>query len=175
MATVTGKTHYFGAEHPPPRHDCRIADVGTAAQPARRAMISPSRPTDALDRRPIVLLVEDDEAVRQVAVLILDLLGYAVVEFAEAEAARDYLAGGAEVSVLFTDVRLPGAMNGTDLALESRLLRPDLPILLTTGNVGDIAPHFLRRLPGTEVLLKPYGRARLERMLAAAIARRPAR
>jgi CheY-like chemotaxis protein len=134
-----------------------------------------TKPTEAPARGEIVLLVEDDEAVRQVAVLILDLLGYEVVEFAEATAARDYLAGDGPVSVLFSDIRLPGSMIGTDLALEARRLRPDLPILLTTGNAGDLTPHVLRRLPGVEVLLKPYGRARLQRMLAAAIARRPVR
>lgn len=134
-------------------------------------MTSPDT-SNAPDRRAIVLLVEDDDAVRQVAVLILDLLGYATVEFAAAAPARDYLASGGEAAVLFTDIRLPGGMSGIELALEVRQIRPGLPVLLTTGNVADVPSNALRRLPGTEVLLKPYGRARLQRMLAAAIARR---
>jgi CheY-like chemotaxis protein len=137
--------------------------------------MSPPDKSVVRDRREVVLLVEDEAAVREVAMLILDMLGYDVIEFGEATAARDLLAGDTQVSVLFTDIRMAGPMNGTDLALEARRLRPDLPILLTTGNTGDIAPHVLRRLPGVEVLTKPYGRARLQRILAAAIARRPAR
>ncbi len=121
--------------------------------------------------REVVLLVEDNEAVRQVAVLLLDLLGYTTVEFAAAAPAREYLAADGEAVVLFTDIRMPDGMSGVDLALEARRLRPDLPILLTTGNISDVPASALRRLPGTEVLLKPYGRNRLQRMLTAAIAR----
>lgn len=123
------------------------------------------------DRAANVVLVEDDPAVRQVAAMILDFLGYGVVEFDDPSAALTYLAQDATVALLFTDVRLPGEMCGTSLALEARRLRPDLAILLTTGNISEVAPHVMRRLPGAEMLLKPYGRSRLQRMVASATAR----
>ncbi len=150
-----------------------------AACEAGAAATKPSCPADdvaeerSIDpaRRETVVLVEDDAAVRQVAAMILDLLGYRVVEFSSAAPALGYLSTGPSVALLFTDIRLPGDMCGTDLALEVRRLRPDLPILLTTGNVSDVAPHVLRRLPGTEILLKPYGRSRLQRLVTASLVR----
>ncbi len=158
-------------------HDLRPGAPAPDGQPSNPSAKVPPDPMTGTDvsaeagRGASVVLVEDDPAVRQVAAMILDFLGYRVVEFDDSSSALAYLAQDATVALLFTDIRLPGKMRGTDLAIEARRLRPDLPILLTTGNISEVAPHVMRRLPGAEMLLKPYGRSRLQRMVASAIAR----
>jgi PAS domain S-box-containing protein len=117
-----------------------------------------------------VLVVEDDPAVRAVAVAFLGRLGYRVLEAADAESALRLLRGDAEVDLLFTDLVLPG-MDGIALASEARLQRPSLAVLYVTGFASG---SLIQRLPPGEaanVLSKPYRReelaAKVHRALAA--------
>jgi len=79
-----------------------------------------------------VLLVDDDEAVRSTTAMILQTMGYAVLESATGRAALDLLAADPTIGVLLTDVVMPG-MNGAELARHARAARPDLPVVFCSG------------------------------------------
>ncbi len=113
----------------------------------------------------VVLLVEDDEGVRAFAKSALEGLGYQVL------AGRDGLEGLAllrqapRVDVLFTDVVLPGGMNGRRLADEAVALRPRLPVLYTTGYTRNAIVHDGRLDPDVQLISKPYTQGVLARAL----------
>src|SRR5690348_133116 len=86
-----------------------------------------------------VLVVEDDDLVREATVGNVTDLGHRVLEAADADAALQMLDGGIVVDVLFTDVRLPGK-NGEQLAREARQRRPTLKVILTSGAPPPDAP-----------------------------------
>jgi CheY-like chemotaxis protein len=81
-----------------------------------------------------VLVVEDEPTVRSLAVDILSDAGFVTVEAANATQALDVLANSEqEIDVLFTDVRMPGAMNGMELARVAKRERPRLHVIITSG------------------------------------------
>ena len=83
--------------------------------------------------RESVLVVEDDDAVRAYAIEALQELGYSVVEASRGKAALDILNGTPHLDLLLTDVVMPGALNGRELADEAVKRRPDLKVLFMTG------------------------------------------
>ena len=90
-----------------------------------------------------VLIVEDDAEVRSLVATLLEDEQLNVIECESAEAALAImLIGGREVAMILADVRLPGAMDGVDLAWEVKLRWPLLPVILTSGfpceRVGDL-------------------------------------
>jgi CheY-like chemotaxis protein len=104
-----------------------------------------------------VLLVEDETLISNLVAEWLDERGFAVKELASGDAALAYLNGGGAADVLFTDVNLPGGMDGAELAKRARALRPDLPIVYasgryTSGDVGGLVPRSV-------FIAKPYDRA----------------
>ena len=101
-----------------------------------------------------VLLVEDDDEVASTVAEMLAKLGYAVTRTASAEEALGSLNGGLTIDVVFSDVMMPGGMNGVDLARVLRAHRQDLPILLTSANVD--AANALATELGVQILRKPY-------------------
>ena len=135
----------------------RAAGVAAGARPCETGLAKGGGAT--------VLLVEDNDQVREFAESLLAELDYRVVSASSAEAALEALAGR-EVDVLFTDVMMPG-MSGIELAERARAMRPDLPVLLASGYSEEMAGR-----GGTfETLAKPYGAATLGTALAAAKAR----
>ena len=83
-------------------------------------------------------------------------LGYDVLEAADAQAALDTLEGSATVDLLFTDIVMPGSMNGRELAAKARLKRPQLKVLFTSGFPGT-PPLDATGSENQDVLLgKPY-------------------
>jgi two-component system NtrC family sensor kinase len=112
-----------------------------------------------------VLLVEDNDAVAEVCRSYLDQLGFAVEHAATARQALVVLAGDKPIELMFSDILMPGEVNGVELAREARRLRPNLPVVLTTG-YSSSADAALRE--GFFVLRKPYDLAGLGRMLSAA-------
>jgi signal transduction histidine kinase/ActR/RegA family two-component response regulator len=80
-----------------------------------------------------VLVVEDDDEVAALVSEMLDHLGYEVIRVANATAALGVLSNGRHVDVVFSDIMMPGNMNGIDLAREIRKRRADLPVLLTSA------------------------------------------
>jgi CheY-like chemotaxis protein len=108
-----------------------------------------------------VLVVEDDEEVLSAALEGLQDLGYRVVPATNAAQALDILRGDTPVEILFSDIVMPGGMNGVQLAVEARRLRPSIKVLLTSG-YADTVLRQADGLPGDlQVLGKPYRRAEL--------------
>jgi CheY-like chemotaxis protein len=97
-----------------------------------------------------VLVVDDDEAVREVTASILGDLGYEVVEAGSGGAALELLDRDERIELLLLDFAMPG-MNGAEVAREARLRRPQLPILFITGYADTTAlpqaPHGILRKP----------------------------
>jgi len=99
-----------------------------------------------------VLLVEDNDEVATFVAQMLSQLGYEVMRAETAHAALGTLADDRNIDIVFTDIIMPGAMNGIELLNEIRLRRPTLPVLLTSGYAG--APQ--QSDPDYEILRKPY-------------------
>ena len=110
-----------------------------------------------------VLVVEDDEMVRDFVSDQLSALGYVVLSAANGPEALDVLAGSEDIALLFTDVIMPGGLNGSQLASLARAQRPALKVLFTSGYT-ERAAVFTEKLPeGAELLSKPYRSEELAR------------
>ncbi len=124
------------------------------------------------DAAELVLLVEDDADVRGYSAELVRELGYRVLEAGTGAAALLLLQRHPTVRLLFTDVGLPGGMNGRQLAEAAQALRPDLPVLFTTGYARNAIVHGGRLDPGVQLITKPYDRqalaARLREVLDSA-------
>jgi len=107
-----------------------------------------------------ILVVEDDEMVRDYAQAVLEVLGYEPLAVGDGAAALQVLDEESDIRLLLTDIGLPGGMNGTMLAAEVRRRKPDLPVLFTSGSV-DSAGRSERLPEGEAVIAKPYRKAEL--------------
>jgi len=103
-----------------------------------------------------VLVVEDDPAVRMLVAEILGELGYGAIEVSDSRAALPVLTGPQRIDLLITDVGLPGAMNGRQLAEEARRLRPGLKTLFITAYAEGAASRGRFLEPGMELVPKPF-------------------
>ena len=116
-----------------------------------------------------ILVVEDDAFVRRYVTAQLQNLGYRTLEAANAAEALAIVDSGASFDLLFTDVIMPGAMNGRQLADEVMRRRSALKVLFTSGYTENALME-RGRLPDTVLLLaKPYRKSELARMLRQAI------
>ncbi len=113
-----------------------------------------------------VLLVEDNTDVAEVGAGYLRQLGYRVRNVANAQAALASLRMDADVDLVFTDILMPGGMNGVELAREIGARFPDIPVLLTTGYSAS-AQEAVRQ--GLVLLQKPYDLDSLKRHIHEAI------
>jgi PAS domain S-box-containing protein len=111
--------------------------------------------------RETILVVEDDADVRSYSCDTLRELGYSVLEAETARSALQLLDNHPEICLLFTDVGLPGGMNGRQLVQEARSRRPDLRVLFTTGYARNAIVHDGRLDPGVELITKPFSQAAL--------------
>lgn len=107
----------------------------------------------SLDNRSVVLLVEDDMLVRMIVAEVLADAGFAVIECASAEQALAALQTRPDVQVLFTDVNMPGALDGLALA---RIVHQQWPAVGIAIGSGRIRPGPGEIPPGTRFLAKPY-------------------
>jgi DNA-binding response OmpR family regulator len=112
----------------------------------------------------MILVVEDEPNVRDSTAGMLEELGYAVLTAADGHAALRLLADRSEIRLLFTDVGLPGGLNGRQLADAAREARPDLLVLYTTRNA---IVHNGMLDPGVELMVKPFTYAALAAKLRA--------
>lgn len=83
-----------------------------------------------------VLVVEDDPVLRSLATEVFEMEGFAVQSFATADAAWAWLDDGTPPDLLFTDVRMPGRLDGLALARQVRQRFAQLPILVSSGYTG---------------------------------------
>lgn len=111
---------------------------------------------EAFGQGEAVLVVEDNSDVRQVAVSTLKSLGFTVTETETADAAADLLRNTCDFKLVLSDVRMPGKLNGADLAGLIRKKYPDVRVLLTTGYVEDA-----ELIEEVDLLYKPYRAADL--------------
>ena len=119
-----------------------------------------------------VLLVEDNPSLRQVAITNLTRLGYRILVAANADEALALIDGGAQPDLLFTDVVMPGSLDGLGLAQEAVKRRPGLKVLLTSGFTERGAGGGSRPIPWP-LLSKPYRNAELAQALRNALAGTP--
>lgn len=105
-----------------------------------------------------ILLVEDDPLVRQHVSGQLKTLGYQVIVCSNAQDALDVVMQLPDIDLLFTDIVMPGAMNGRQLADATRKLRPGIKILFTSGYTENAIVHHGRLDRGVHLLNKPYRR-----------------
>lgn len=117
--------------------------------------ISASRGTE------VILLVEDNELVREHSYNLLVDLGYQVLEAGDGEEALAVLRRHPEVQLLFTDIIMPGGMNGRELADAAREMRPDLKVLFTSGYTENVIVQEGKLISGLHLLSKPYQRREL--------------
>jgi CheY-like chemotaxis protein len=101
-----------------------------------------------------VLLVEDEILISNLVAGELSEHGFAVHEVTTATDALRYINGGGDVDVMFTDVNLPGGIDGTELAIRVRAMRPELPIVYASGRYG--AGGLGQMVSRSVFLPKPY-------------------
>jgi CheY-like chemotaxis protein len=141
------------------------ADAGIG--PAHDA--APQDAEDMAGSKPCVLVVEDNDDVRELAESVLDMAGYAVRAAASGEQALALLREGTRVDLLFTDVIMPGGMNGLQLVDEARRLRPRLPVLVTTGYMDELPGQGREHGQRLDILAKPYKHGDLLERVEAAL------
>jgi PAS domain S-box-containing protein len=117
----------------------------------------------------VVLVVEDDTLVRKYVVTQIESLGYSTLEAGNATEALNVIGTAATIDLLFTDVIMPGPMNGRQLANEALKRRPSLRTLYTSGYTENAIVHHGRLDSGVLLLAKPYRKSDLARMMRMAL------
>ncbi|WP_456622305.1 PAS domain S-box protein [Bradyrhizobium sp. P5_C12] len=112
-----------------------------------------------------ILVVEDDRLVRDYVLAQLHSLGYVTLQAANAAEALAIVAAGKRFDLLFTDVIMPGRMNGRQLADELLKTRPDLRVVYTSGYTENAIIHHGRLDSGVLLLAKPYRKSDLARII----------
>jgi PAS domain S-box-containing protein len=128
--------------------------IGAPPGPAEPA--SKAGEVAASGRGESILVVEDQEMVREFTVAALEGSGYRVLSAGDGPSGLALLDGGAEVALLFTDVVLAGGMSGREVAAEARRRRPGLKVLYATGYARDEIIHDGRLDADVDLLIKPF-------------------
>ena len=129
---------------------------GQSAADDAIAAITPPR-----GAREVILVVEDEADVRSYVVELLRDLDYEIIEAADGQSALTVLETEGEIDLLFTDVGLPGGLNGRQLADEVKRRRPGIKILYATGYARNAIVHQGRLDAGVELITKPFSSAAL--------------
>ena len=108
-----------------------------------------------------ILVVDDEQDIRENVTLMLTGLGYRVLAAASADAAARLIEGETHIDLLFTDVIMPGAMSSRDLAERARARHPGIQVLFTSGYTEDAVIRNDRLDEGVNLLSKPYAREEL--------------
>lgn len=137
-----------------------VDDSGHTAGPQAADPTSTPRGTEC------ILIVDDEPELAGYAQTTLEELGYTVVTSSSPDDALEILQSRPEIDLLFSDVVMPGPMNGIDLCTRARKMRPGLKTLLTSGFPGEVLVPAVS--PDPDILVKPYS----QRKLAQAIRQR---
>lgn len=127
-------------------------------------MVPQSRTQD----EPRVLVIEDEVLIRIAIAEQLRAAGLNVIETVNADEAWSYLKTGGRVDLIFSDIAMPGSMDGLALARQVREKFPEIPILLTSGNAQCVADSMCGGF-----LPKPYSFERAVRLVLATLKRDP--
>jgi PAS domain S-box-containing protein len=109
----------------------------------------------------VILVVEDDERVRRLAITRLKGIGYKVLQAANGPEALAVLSGGDHIDLLFTDLVMPGGLSGREVANKAKELRPGIKVLLTSGYAEELVQGEDLQREHLKVLRKPYRQADL--------------
>jgi signal transduction histidine kinase len=148
----------------------RSAASEKAAETALPASSDSALPLRRAAAGEVVLVVEDEPAVLEMAVESLTELGYRTFTASRASEALDRLQGPDRIDILFSDVVMPGGMNGVQLSVEARRIRPGLRVLLTSGYTGTALVDGAVP-PDVPLLNKPYQREDLANQLRVVMGR----
>jgi signal transduction histidine kinase len=129
---------------------------------------SPSTKEAPLGDGELVLVVEDNDKVRDATVSGLESLGYAVLEAKTGPDAITLLGSDAPIALVFSDIVMPGGMTGYDVAEHVRSMKPGLKVLLTSG-YRDLSVKVGETARDVKILAKPYTRVQLARALREAL------
>ena len=108
--------------------------------------------SDTVRPRRTVLLVEDEPDLRELMAEDLTDAGFDVVGADIGEAAIAIIDSGRPIDVLFTDIRLPGALDGWQIAQHARKVHPDIHVIYASGYSGELSPQ----VPNSVYIRKPY-------------------
>jgi PAS domain S-box-containing protein len=143
-----------------PRVDGQTANAAAAA---KRAIDPAASET--------ILVVEDDERVRQLTITRLKMIGYQVLEASDGPKALEILSRGHSVDLVFTDLIMPGGMSGREVAARVREFNPGIKVLLTSGYAEELVHGDDLEREQLKVLRKPYHQADLVAALREVLAR----
>jgi CheY-like chemotaxis protein len=136
------------------------------AEPGQAAAAPPAHVAPARPAHQAILVVEDDADVRRVVARQIADLGYSVMEAQNPKEAMAILTdSGKRIDLLFTDLVMPGGMNGHELARAALAERPGLAVLFTSGYSGTALRSEARLKEGEHFLSKPYRKDDLARTL----------
>ena len=116
-----------------------------------------------------ILIVEDEPRVLDFTTRLCARLGYTTQGVATAPEALELLRSDARIDLLFSDVVLPGGMNGVELAIEARSIREGIPVLLTSGYAEQPILELAQSIPDVGVVSKPFDTMTLAERIRAAI------
>ena len=128
-------------------------------------LVAPPTETELRGGSETILCVEDDNEVRAYVMGQLAGLGYKVISAADGAEALAIVAAGTPFDLLFTDIVMPGNLNGRQLAERIAEQRSELKVLFTSGNTYGVMPLQNHTGSSVQLLTKPYRRAELARML----------
>ncbi len=129
-------------------------------------------PSGPMGNRELLLVVEDDPALRALVVQLLHRLGYRTVSAGDAASALRLLAAETDVALLLADMVLPGGKNGAELSREAKALKPGLPVLFMSGYTENAVIHNGRLDPGVRLLEKPFTTRKLAQAVRQALIER---
>lgn len=134
-----------------------------------------TRPTEVVPHAGsgTILLVEDEDQVRETARIFLERQGYAVVEAMTGSEAEHIIDGRSDIDLVFSDIVMPGGMSGIDLANILQRKRPDLPVILSTGYAEGRQDQQKALAMDCTVILKPYSFADLSAVVQKTLSARP--
>jgi CheY-like chemotaxis protein len=143
---------------------CLPQAEAAATQPTGIDLPEPTRQSHE-----IILVVEDDPLVRTYVLAQISNLGYRTLSASNGPEALNVLRCPEPIDLLFTDIIMPGSINGRELSIEALKLRPDLKVPFTSGYTENAIDHDGRLDQGVQLLRKPYWRSDLANMIRVAL------